>query len=87
MEFEDVIRKRTATRKFSSREVEEDKIKSILEAGRVAPTAKNIQPQYILVAKSNEALSKIDECSPCRYNAPVVIIVCSNKEMAFKKND
>lgn len=87
MEFEDVIRKRTATRKFSSREVEEDKIKSILEAGRVAPTAKNIQPQYILVAKSNEALSKIDECSPCRYNAPVVFIVCSNKEMAFKKND
>ena len=29
MEFEDVIRKRTATRKFSSREVEEDKIKNI----------------------------------------------------------
>ena len=39
MEFEDVIRKRTATRNFSSREVEEDKIKSVLDAGRVAPPA------------------------------------------------
>lgn len=87
MEFEDVIRKRSACRSFSSRNIEENIIKSILEAGRVAPTAKNIQPQYILVARSENAIKKIDECTPCRYNAPVVLIVCGNKSLAFKKDD
>lgn len=87
MNFEDVIRKRSACRSFSSKSVGEDKIMSILQSGRLAPTAKNMQPQYILVAKSEEAIRKIDECTPCRYNAPVVLVVCGNKNIAFKKND
>ena len=45
MEFEDVIRKRTSVRKFSDTKLESEKLDKILEAGRVAPTAKNIQPQ------------------------------------------
>ena len=44
MEFDKVIRKRTATRSFKSDEESDSKISKILEAGRVAPTAKNKQP-------------------------------------------
>lgn len=73
MEFEEVIRKRTAIRKFKNDNVEKDKIEKILEAGRLAPTAKNKQPQKIYVAMSEEAIEKIDKVSPCRYNAPVVL--------------
>lgn len=87
MDFEMVIRTRTATRKFQDKVVEESKINKILEAGRLAPTAKNMQPQKILVAKSKEALAKIDEVSPCRYNAPIVLIVCSDKSIAWSKDD
>lgn len=85
-DFETVIRKRTATRKFKDQQLEIEKINKILEAGRLAPTAKNLQPQKIYVATSHDALNKIDQVSPCRYNAPTVLIVCSDKNIAWKKD-
>ena len=48
MEFEEVIRERKATRKFSDKPLEQEKLDKILEAGRLAPTAKNIQPIKIM---------------------------------------
>lgn len=85
-DFETVIRERTATRKFKNKKVEIEKINKILESGRLAPTAKNLQPQKIYVANSNEALEKIDKVSPCRYGALTVLIVCSDKSIAWTKD-
>ena len=87
MEFEEIIRKRTAIRKFSDRELEKEKLNKILEAGRLAPTAKNNQPQVIYVITSQEGLAKVDMASPCRYNAPAVLIICSDKTKAFTNKD
>lgn len=87
MEFENVIRKRQATRKFSNQVVEKEKINNILEAGRIAPTAKNVQPIKIYVVESSEGLEKIDKASPCRYNAPIVLLICGDKEQAFSKGE
>lgn len=49
MEFEEVVKKRTATRKFSNRKVDEKTLEQILKIGSLAPTAKNLQPQQIYV--------------------------------------
>ena len=87
MEFENVIRKRESTRKFSKKKVEKEKLDKILEAGRIAPTAKNIQPIKIYVVESDDGLLKIDKASPCRYNARTVLLVCGNKKEAFSKGD
>lgn len=87
MEFNDVIRKRTATRKFSNRKLSQEDIKKILEAGRLSPTAKNFQPQFIYVVISEDGLRKIDQVTPCRYNAQCCLLVCSDKEKAFHKNE
>ena len=87
MEFESVIRERQATRKFSNKEIEKEKLEKILEAGRIAPTAKNLQPIKIYVVESTEGLEKIDIASPCRYNAPIVLLVCGDKDIAFAKGD
>ena len=87
MEFESVIRERQATRKFSNKIVEKEKLDNILEAGRIAPTAKNIQPIKIYVVESSEGLEKIDKASPCRYNAGTVLVVCGDKEKAFTKKE
>ncbi len=87
MNFEDIIRKRTAVRKFSNKKIEEDKINKILEAGRLAPTAKNNQPFKIYVVNTKEGLAKIDNVSRCRYGAKTVLIVCGNKEEAYHKGD
>ena len=87
MEFEDIIRKRTSIRKFSDKVVEQDKLDKILEAGRLAPTAKNNQPLKIYVINSEEGLLKIDNASRCRYGAKTVLIICGNKEAAYHKGD
>ncbi|MBQ3306591.1 MAG: nitroreductase family protein [Bacilli bacterium] len=83
MEFDKVIRERTATRKFQNKIVEKEKLEKILEAGRIAPTAKNIQPQVIYVLQSKEAIEKIEEASPCIYQSKTVLLICSNKEIAY----
>ena len=80
MEFEEVIRKRTSVRKFSDRKLEKEKLDKILEAGRLAPTAKNNQPIKIYVVQSNEGIDKIDKATKCRYGAKTVLIICGNKE-------
>lgn len=86
-DFETVIKTRTATRKFKEERVSKEKIEKILNAGRLAPTAKNIQPQKIYVVQSQEGLEKIDKVSPCRYGASTVLLVCSDKNIAWTKEN
>ena len=87
MDFEKVIIERHATRKFSMDKVEDDLLEKILEAGRVAPTAKNIQPIKIYVLNSFESLEKLDKATPCRYGASTVLLVCGDLENAFHRGD
>ena len=86
MEFEQVIRDRFAARKYTTQSIEPEKLNAVLEAWRLAPTAKNIQPIKIYIVKSEEWLTKIDKASPCRYWAPTVLLVCGDKEAAFEFN-
>lgn len=83
MEFNDVIKNRYSCRKFSDKKIEREKLQSILEAGRIAPTAKNYQEQHIYVIESDDILSKIDTATSCRYNAPTVLAICYNKDNTF----
>lgn len=85
MDFEEIIRRRTAVRKFSEKKLEKEKLDKILEAGRLAPTAKNNQPIKIYVVQSEEGIEKIDKSSKCRYGANTVLIICGNKEEAYHK--
>lgn len=84
MEFSDVIRNRYSCKQFASdKNVPDEKITAILEAGRLAPTAKNLQEQKIYVIRSAEKIAEIDKATPCRYGAPVVICVAFNKNDVF----
>ena len=47
MDFLKLAKKRYACRKYLSRQVEPEKLELILEAGRVAPTGANRQPQRL----------------------------------------
>ena len=83
MEFKEVIRKRYSCKAYSDRQVEDDKLNAILEAGRLAPTAKNLQEQHVYVLQSEEALAKIDAATPCRYGAPTVLLVAFDSKNVF----
>ncbi len=87
MDFETVIRDRQATRKYDGRKVDREKLNKILEAGRIAPTAKNLQPIKIYIVESDEGLEKIDKASPCRYGAGTILLICGDKDIAYTKGD
>ena len=53
MEFTKVVAERYSCKNFSTRKVEAEKLTEILEAGRLAPTAKNSQEQRIYVLQSD----------------------------------
>ena len=83
MEFQQVVRERYSCRKFADRPIGEEKLAAILEAGRLAPTAKNLQGQRIYVVRSPEGLAKIDGLTVCRFGAPVVLVVAHDKNEVF----
>ena len=83
MEFKEVVEDRYSCKKFNGEPVAEKALKAILEAGRVAPTAKNLQEQHVYVVQSPEKLALIDKLTPCRYSAPTVLVVAFNKENVF----
>ena len=83
MEFKEVIQNRYSCKKYGPKQVEEEKLGAILQAGRLAPTAKNLQEQHVYVISSEEGLAKIDAVTPCRYGAPTVLVVAFDKNQVF----
>ena len=81
--FEKLVKSRYSVRKFDPRPVEGEKLRKILEAGRLAPTAVNYQPQRILVVQG-EDLEKIQGCTPCLYGQPAVLVVCYDRNESWK---
>ena len=79
MDFLELAKTRYSCRSFSSKKVEKEKLEKILEAGRIAPTAVNYQPQRILVLQDPEKLEKLKECTKYGWGAPVIMIICYDK--------
>ncbi len=83
MEFKKILTERYSCRAFSDKAIGKDALGAVLEAGRLAPTAKNLQEQRIYVVSSEEGLKKIDAATPCRYGAPVCLVVAYDKNNTF----
>ena len=86
MEFLELARNRYSERSFDSKKVEEEKLYKILEAGRIAPTACNYQPQRFYVLKSEEALNKLKGFTRMVYGAPIVLLVCYDRNQSWKNS-
>ncbi len=82
MTFHELAQSRYSVRSYQDRPIEEEKLRLILEAGRMAPTARNQQPQRIFVAKSQAAREKLASVCPCTFHAPVVLVVCYDRSRA-----
>ncbi len=85
MEYFKLIADRFSVRKFTQEPIAEETLARILQAGMLAPTAKNIQPQRILVLNTCAALEKLDRCTACRFGAPCALLVCYDKDACWKR--
>lgn len=79
MEFLELAKSRYSVRKFDTRKVEQEKLDKILEAGNIAPTGCNYQPQRILVLNGKETLDKLKKCTKYHFDAPLALVVCYDK--------
>ena len=85
--FMRILESRYSCHAFTKAPVSASKLQMILDAGRMAPSAKNLQPTRIWVVKSEDALARLHQVHPC-YGAPVVLIVgCRNEEAWIRPCD
>ena len=84
MELEEVFEKRFSARSYSDRKVERDVLEKVLDAGRIAPTATNSQPQRFYVVESKEAIEKLDSVTPMRYGTQTVVVICADMDVVWK---
>ena len=86
-DFLDLACERYSVRKYSDREIEDEKLEKILKAAQVAPTGNNFQPQRVFVIKSEEGLEKIRNFTPYCFGAPIVLLICYDKSVSWKTVD
>ena len=87
MTFLELANKRYSARKYKDQPIEKEKLDQVLEAGRIAPTAKNNQPVKIYVLQSKEALEKISTLTPCAFNAPCVLMFAYDETLEWTHPD
>ncbi len=82
----DSIRHRKSIRAFKRDEVERGKLEEVLEAGRLAPSAKNRQQWKFIAVTSPEALKALSECTVMKFvaQAPAAVIVCAGEEYVMR---
>lgn len=83
MDFREVVKKRKSIRVFEKREIEEEKIREILEVVNLTPSAGNLQAYKVFVVKNHkkkEELMRATGYQEFVSQAPVVLVFCANKE-------
>ena len=87
MEFQVLAsEKRFSCRSFEQRPIEKGDLDKILEAGRIAPTAGNFQPQRIIVINTPEGMKKLAQCTHYTYGAPAALVACYDSNTVWVRN-
>jgi nitroreductase len=82
MEIAEAIRTRRSIRSYQDRPIEEQKLARVLDAGRVAPSARNQQDWKFVVVKDKEKRQMLSEAARGQAfvaQAPVVIAACGTE--------
>ena len=85
MKLIELISKRRSVRDYKSDPVPENILMQILEAGRLAPTGANRQPQRLIVVREQTGLDKVKKAANA-YGAPLAIIVCADHNTVWKRH-
>jgi nitroreductase len=88
VDFYETVQRRLSVRTYKPDPVPEDVLNRVLEAGRLAPSAKNNQPWKFIVVKDPAIRAAL--VPACRGQAsvgeaPVVICGCAVEEQAWKR--
>jgi len=80
------ISQRRSVRAYKATDVEEDKLKKVLEAGRLSPSSSNRQEWKFIIVKNKEAKKKLANAAFGQGfigEAPVVLVACATESKAI----
>ncbi len=82
MSLVDVVLSRRSIRRYTSKEIGEDVLEKILEAGRQAPSAGNRQPWHFILITDNEIKEELSKGVYTWFikDSSAVIVGCANSE-------
>ena len=86
MTVEQAIKSRKSIRKYRDKPVESEKLNLVLEAARMAPSARNMQDwKFIAVTDKEKVRQMQDACMGQKQvgMAPVTLVVCANNDSAM----
>lgn len=89
----EVIQKRRSVRDFEPREVESEKLSTILESARLAPSSSNSQTWHFIVIKCVETIGRLAEAVPFgpksvnrwMKTAPLIVAACAKPDPVFHR--
>lgn len=90
MDIYQCIKNRRSIRKFSDRPVPEEVLMRVLNAGRLAPSAVNIQPWKFIVVRSPETRRALVECTRGGKHAhlgmaDIALVACGNEQDCYQQ--
>ena len=87
MSLVDVILSRRSIRHYDQRQIPKDVLDTILEAGRYAPSAANMQPWHFIVVTNEEIKKELSKGLFSKFlkNSPLVIVGCCHTSLFVGK--
>jgi len=89
MDFQELIRVRRSLRGYKPDPIGEDVLYRVLGAGRIAPTAANLQPFHLIVVADAEIRARLKDvyARDWFYTAPVILVGCVEPAKAWQRAD
>ncbi len=90
MEFYEVMSKRRSVRKFSEKKIAPEILERVLDAGRLAPSAVNLQPWRFVIIRSPETRRALVECTRGGKQAhlgmgDLCIVACGHEDDCYQR--
>ncbi len=88
MKFIELAKKRCSIRGYKSDPVPEERLNEVLQAGNLAPTAKNFQPFHFIVVRDPAKLDELAVSYPAPFfrQAPVAIVICTEAAKGWTRD-
>ncbi len=83
MELHEAVRRRKSVRSFRSTPVPDDVLRRVLEAARLAPSARNDQEWRYVIVRDRETIERVSRAAPGQdfiAEAPVLIVCCAETD-------
>jgi nitroreductase len=83
----DIIRERRSVRAYKSDPIPEESLRRVLEAARLAPSGKNLQPWKFICVQDSGLKRKLAKASNAQYfivDAPLILVACGFPDECYR---